>query len=242
MGNDFLSSGYYGSISSEPKPIKHNVNRNFVNVWSDWTELLVAFLDLERNHRVISHYLGGPSYRYALSQGVCGEQAYIGVMVPNVDNDGNPSPFTVCATLPKDCNPVVEHQRLNAWYVAAEKTIQTTKASDFQCEDLPTAIQELNQICGSMSTPVSSLQDSSGSGQIAIRRPLDSDTPTLNSYQDILHVVLSEICFGYSIWYTAGNNSVDASMLLTQGLPPIDSVVAMFDGQWSKHGWVDDTK
>ncbi len=240
MSNEFYSSGYYGSVNTEPKVIQHNVNRNFVNAWSDWTDLFVHFLDLERNHNLISKYLGGPSYRYAMSQGLCGEYAYIGVMVPNVDNDGKPAPFTVCAMLPGDCNPITENQRLNAWYAAAEKIIQSTKKSGFQSLELAASLLELDQIFETMAAPATNRHISSGSGQVAIRRPLTATAPTLSNYQDMLHVVLSEICFGYSIWQTAGNDSVEASMLLTQGLPPIESVVAMFDGQWTKHGWVND--
>jgi len=240
MSNNFFSSGYYGSVNAEPECIQHNVSRNFVNAWSDWTDQLVYFLDLERNHSVISQYLGGPSYRYALSQGVCSEYAHIGVIVPNVDNEGKPSPFTICCVLPSDCNPITENQRLDTWYTAAEETIQATKAPDFQSLELAASLLELDQIFADNEAPTITRQIlSRDGGQVAIRRPLSGDEPNLNSYQDLLHVVLSEICFGYSIWHTKGNSIVDASMLLTQGLPPIESVVAMFDGQWTKHGWSD---
>lgn len=239
MSNDFLFSGYYGSINSEPERIQHNVGRNFVNVWSDWTDLLIDHMDLERNLSVISKYLGGPSYRYALSKGVCGERAYIGVVIPNVDKAGKPSPFTVCAMLPMDCNPIAEQQRLEAWYVEAEKIIHATNSSEIRGLDLAASMLELDKISETISAPSRTHHISSDSGKIAIRRPLKSATPNLKNYQDLLHVVLSEICFGYSIWHTAGNSSVEPSMLLTQGLPPIESVVAMVDGQWTKHGWVD---
>jgi len=217
------------------------MTRDFINLWSDWAQNIIGFLDLERNHGAISQYLGGPCYRFAISKGVCGESAFIGVMVPSVDLHGTPFPFAICARLPEQCNPLSESQRFEDWYMLAEKNLHAAKAADFDATKLTGWLQQLDGVCEQLlAQPRENRFISPDGGQLAIRRPFDSDAPIVESYQDVLDTVLTETCFAYSIWWTTGNNSVSSSMLVSQGLPPCQHAIAMFDGEWNEHGWGND--
>jgi len=240
LNNNRLIAGYYGAISSEPQHIQDNMLRDFTSTWADWSNSIIRSLGFEDDHRAIAEYLASPVYRYTLSAGVCGELPYIGVMLPSLDSNGAPFPFTICAPLHKNCNPFTEQSRFEDWYLAAEKSILSSREPGFESSELEAWMLHLDKIYEEISVqPPSKSKSPNGNGQLAIRVSDDGKPPTKNSYQNLLNTLLSEVCFAYSIWRTPGNQSVAPSMLLSQGLPPIQSASAMFDGNWVAHGWHD---
>jgi len=56
---------------------------------------------------------------------------------------------------------------------------------------------------------------------------------------EMLHKVLLECCFAYSVWWTDGSEEVEPSILICQGLPPLNSTSALLDGNWNQWGWSD---
>ena len=63
------------------------------------------------------------------------------------------------------------------------------------------------------------------------------DGDPARSYAGMIHHILSAMAPHYGLWWTAGSETVLASLLVSRGLPKAASFAALLDGQWDQWGW-----
>jgi type VI secretion system protein ImpM len=61
---------------------------------------------------------------------------------------------------------------------------------------------------------------------------------TASAYPCMLDALLSKLLGSYSLWSTTGSERVAPCVFNVQGLPALDKMPAMLDGQWRQWGWV----
>ena len=242
MSNTSLkASGYYGKVPVLGDFIKYNLPRSFINPWDDWLQSAMIQSQAKLAKDWIEFYLSSPIYYFALSPGICGEISWLGLIKPSADSAGRYFPLTLCKPIIQQVNPLTILNSNQSWCSQVEMLAASSNKYDFTIKKFEQGLQELDRSNNQDSIPENSICDSNepARNHLTMRHPLDSIASLPQLYNDLLHNILSEMCFSYSVWWTPGCARVSPSLLLSQGLPPADSYAALIDGNWAAHGWQD---
>jgi len=244
MPNTTLISqaGYYGKIPSLGDFIRHNLPREFIDPWDDWLQSAIHNSKKQLADNWLDSYLTCPIYRFMLTPGLCGETGWLGILMPSVDRVGRYFPMTFCIPISAPVNPFMVLPRFEPWLISVETIALSCLEDCFDHSLLVSKLNEQNTLLpdlGTLSFTNDSCAGDFSSDTLAIRHVLDKSAPLSNCFSGLLNSVLLETGFAFSLWWTEGSETVDPSILVSQGLPPIDSISALFDGQWHRWGWLD---
>ncbi len=235
-------AGYYGKIPVVGDFVKYNLGRAFIEPWDDWLQTAITHSRQQMGESWLQSYLTSPIYRYVLTSGICGEQAWKGVIMPSVDRVGRYFPLTVCAPLNQSENPFICLLEQETWFERAEHIVLSTLEDDLTLEQLQNSLTTLDKILDAPESSLTELPPGNNSSLdlLAIRSELPPTEDASNAlFPELLNQVLLQSGFAYSLWRTEGSDRVAPSLLLSQGFPPGKSVGAMLDGHWSDWGWSD---
>ena len=93
------AAGFYGKLPSHGDFVSRRLPREFLDVWDSWLQQAVAESKARLGSDWLDAYLNSPIWRFALMPGICGDQAYLGLMMPSIDRVGRYFPLTVAAPL-----------------------------------------------------------------------------------------------------------------------------------------------
>jgi type VI secretion system protein ImpM len=210
---------------------------------TDWLQSAFAASKKQLGEGWLEAYLTSPIYRFVLSPGLCGEECRIGIMMPSVDWVGRYYPFILGAGLDEPGNPFHLLQRHNRWFEQAQALALSALEDDFELDALVHSVAALDTLINQAhiaSNAILCAAEGDARGDcLLIRETLNSPTGLDALYPTLLHNTLREVCHAYSLWWTAGSEKVAPSILISQGLPPADSVAALLVGDWDQRGWLD---
>ncbi|MDK2126556.1 type VI secretion system-associated protein TagF [Parachitinimonas caeni] len=98
-GNDLPVAGWYGKIPALADFASRRLDPAFVTAWDGWLRASLLVSKEKLGQAWLDRYLTARVWRFLLTPGVCGNAAYIGVMMPSVDGVGRYYPFTICAPI-----------------------------------------------------------------------------------------------------------------------------------------------
>lgn len=244
MNNSHTSApiyqGYFGKMPTHGDFVHNNLPRSFITPWDTWLQSAIATSQQQIGEDWLNHFIISPPYHYVLSPGVCGEQIWMGVMIPSVDAVGRYYPLTLCRSLDSAntsaTNPLVLFERHKKWFVGAETLLRKCLIEDLQAHQLEEKSRHL-VINESQPSTRYGLQQHPN---IAWR--IESGGAASDSVEQtqLFSAVLDKFCIAYSLWKTEGSAHVPSSLLLAQGFPPFESISAMLDGRWNAYGWKDE--
>ena len=234
-------AGFYGKIPNRGDFIKYNLPRQFIELWDDWLQSAINISRKQLDENWLDAYLTGPIYRFILSPGLCGEDAWMGLVMPSVDRVGRHFPLTICTPLHASANPIAALSLNQPWFKTAEKLALSALSEEFSASQFERALITLDQLLIPENDMDNRTRDRAQPtpNLLTLRLPLDAKHRFDSRMPDLLDHILKETCFAYSLWSTEGSESVAPSLLVTQGLPKIAAVAALIDGQWNQWGWVD---
>ena len=241
MSEQTIKNGYYGKVSTHGDFVSRGLSSSFIDPWDGWLQEAVFSSRQQLGDNWINCYLTGPIYRFALSPGVCGENGWLGIMMPSVDSVGRYYPMAIVTMNRENINPFYAVQREEKWFSAVEELALSTLADNFN-------LQQFNDDLDALQTGVF-LDDDGDTTQIPFEHANKQNTQ--NAWQKSVSVeqkitetfpaffndFLKEHYFSYSLWWTKGSELVEPSLLICQGMPPFDGVAAMLDGECGKWGW-----
>lgn len=238
------TSGYYGKTPSQGDFIQHNLPRGFIDSWDDWLALVLSHSKAQLGDTWLETYLTSPIYRFILTPGICGEDIFMGVVMPSVDSVGRYYPFVLAATLDEKQNPFHLLQQ-QEWFDQAQNLILTTLDDNFDRSQFALSIEGLDSLVpkpGLADDVISAASINESIGDtLLIRSALPSLDQLQAQYPQLMHNILSETCHAYSLWWTDGSENISPSFLISQGLPPIKSATSLLAGGWQQHGWTEYT-
>ena len=94
--------GFYGKLAARGDFVGRHLPREFTAHWDSWLQQAMESSRTLLGERWLQHYLHGPIWRFAISPGCCGENAYCGVMMASIDRVGRYFPLTLAAPLAAD--------------------------------------------------------------------------------------------------------------------------------------------
>ena len=179
-------------------------------------------------------YLNSPIWRFALARGVCGENAWVGLMMPSVDRVGRHFPLTLAACIDGQESLLDCASLHDAWFQDLEELALSSLGDGFSLEDFDTALCNLGPPDGSGAVAAPSLE----AGTVIALDPAQElhaqlSAPSVALMKAIAGAALQE----HSLWWSDGSQQIAPCMLVSHGLPAADSFVALLDGTWSANGW-----
>jgi type VI secretion system protein ImpM len=224
--------------------MQRRVPQDFVDAWDAW---LQDCLHVSRQHlgeQWLDLYLTSPVWRFVLAEGICGEGAYAGVMLPSVDRVGRYFPLTLVSPLePETCILEAACGPGRAWFDAVEAlALQALDASDLDLQAFDAqidALPGLGDCVGlALSNQLSALIARSGfpRGGSSWHISMPGETPqgAVNAFASLELQRTFRPC---ALWWTQGSAAVQPGWLVTSGLPTPTGYVAMLSGQWRRAGW-----
>ena len=233
------AAGFHGKVPRKGDFVTHRLSTAFVDPFDHW---LQASLDASRRSlgpRWLDTYLVAPVWHFVLSDGVCGNDAVIGLWMPSVDRVGRYYPLVVAAPMADCIFPAAVVATARAWSVRLEGLALALLEDRYDLRSFDESLQTLGPPpyrTGDQQAKdgISTLAETEHGGLVAMLGPTGDPT---HGYGDLLHHVCQAEQLGYSLWWTGGSDAVSPALLACVGLPPPDAFAAYLDGGWQARGW-----
>lgn len=231
--------GFYGKLPVLGDFVTRRLPRSFVSTWDQWLQGAIASSREQLGADWLDVYLTSPIWRFGLGPGICGETAWAGIMMPSVDKVGRYFPLTLAVSLAEAENlPHLFGPQGAPWFEELEQLALSGLEDGFKLE---TFDQRLQTLSTPRFEPVSfslapAVVRESGR-KFAQRVDMESLKQTPAAFIDLCDSLMSRFMPLYSLWSTVGSDSIGVSLLVCEGLPPIDAYVALLTGYWAQRGW-----
>jgi len=236
--------GFYGKIPSKGDFVSSQLPRTFIDTWDQWLQESVASSREQLANEWLNSYLTGPIWRFALSSGVCDENAWTGLVMPSVDSVGRYFPLTLAAPVPEACKLFFLVDNEQTWFSQVEhialSALDQDNSLDSISQDidtlgLPDIFSRMTELeCDDMAMPSKSADlNNSENWRIAMTE-LESISTNLSP---LLEQFILQRFPEYTLWWTSGSEQVEPSILICNKLPPPQGISALLTGDWDKWGW-----
>lgn len=233
-----LIPGFYGKVPGLGDFVTRRLSRAFVDRWDQWLQAAIASSRQQLGESWLELYLTSPLWRFALSPGLCGQDAWIGVMMPSVDRVGRYFPLTIAMPLQGENNPFRLVSEADAWYEKAEQVILSgLEDAGFRLEDFDHDVRSLGRPAvspqGERVMPMSQAPGNGGAWHLSLSHINGAST----SFADILRSFIQQRFSAYSLWWSAGSERVEPSLAICESLPPVEGFVGLLGGEWHPGTW-----
>jgi type VI secretion system protein ImpM len=92
--------GFCGKLPARGDFVASGLPRSFVEPWHDWLQSVLPASRRILADGWVAAWLEAPIWRFALSPGICGPDAVLGLWMPSVDRVGRYFPLTFAAVMP----------------------------------------------------------------------------------------------------------------------------------------------
>jgi len=210
--------GFHGKLPVRGDFLTANLPRSFVDPWDAWLQAGIAASQAQLGERWLSIYLESPIWRFVLSPGACGPQAWAGVLMPSVDKVGRYFPLTIATELPDGPSVLETVTTATTWFERAEAiAMQALDDDGLDLDAFGRDVAALAEIVPSGPRP------SDGDAAPGVWSvPLDADASTGVALSTALDRFVVGSLEAYSVWWSAGGGSVRGQLWLAGRLPAAD--------------------
>jgi len=237
--NDILVPGFYGKLPVLGDFVTRRLPKQFIGPWDQWLQSAMAASREQLGSTWLDVYLTSPIWRFGLTAGICGESAWAGVLMPSVDKVGRYFPLTLAAPL-EDAESL-EHlfgSAGNQWFEALEQLALSCLEDSLSLENFD---ERLRATAAPQFAPYAlplTVGDSKDkSGKFACHVGMKTLEQSPNAFVDLSAGLMDRFMPLHSLWGTSGSVRIGASLLVCEGLPPIDAFAALLTGDWDQRGW-----
>lgn len=207
--------GFHGKLPSRGDFVQRELPAAFVQAWDEWLARGLAHAQARLGEDWLEIYLTSPLWRFALTPGLCGPDAVVGVMMPSVDRVGRYFPLTVAMTLPADADLAGLISGQYGWFAAVEEAMLATLEEGASFEGFEAAVAQLQP------PPFLRLETQ---GPYALRA-FAGDGP------EALALALARLgCASGSFWWGAGSQRVAPGLRYAPGMPEPGQFVELLNG------------
>ncbi len=225
---DNVLTGLFGKLPAHGDFVQRNLPSDFVELWDDWLQHYIAASQEQLGEQWLDIYLTSPLWRFMFSVGTINADAWAGILLPSVDKIGRYFPFSIITRLPSNISSLEFLLSQNSWFTSIEELALQALSGDLTVDDL---IQEVEAIDISYNTIYTHSHDLAENKPVVINMDFEEQLPSsVSDY--MLDAVLQKSLASYSAWTTVGSEHVAPNLFLSQGLPPIQGITAMMNGQW----------
>ncbi|NWA02518.1 type VI secretion system-associated protein TagF [Pseudomonas gingeri] len=221
-------AGFFGKVMSHGDFVMRRLPAGFLREWDNWLQAGLQHSRERLGEQWLAVYLCSPVWRFALSAGVCGEQAWCGVMIPSLDRVGRYFPLTLAASAPPA--PLLQRLEFDGdWYGQLERLALSSLADGFSLERFDAQVDCLAPLSPAMGV----LPQEGGFASPAAASWLD--IPGLDRLAEALPWLRIQIdderLAGHCLFWTEGSPQLPPSLLVSAGLPSAMTFADMLDGR-----------
>lgn len=228
-----IQVGYYGKIPSKGDFISRQLPRGFIDTWDQWLQECIVTSRRQLNSSWLDNYLISPIWRFAVSSGICNESAWIGILMPSVDQVGRYFPLTVALPIMSYLSPLDLIHDEQHWFVNAELVAQSALNQEIELPDLDAKIDTLG-LPEIFSKPYYKESKSKIFFYENYWHMELADTQSLAPYiNEICRYTLKQHFNRLCFWWTQGSERVKPSLIITDGLLPAYQYSSFLNGAWA---------
>jgi type VI secretion system protein ImpM len=144
-------AGWFGKIPALGDFASRRLPPGFVSAWDAWLQQSMAASRESLGEAWLELYLTSPIWRFLLGPGVCGENAWLGMLMPSVDQVGRHFPLTIVKALPADADVFPCALGASEWMAAVENAALRTLDIDASVSSFEEGLAALpfpGSLCG----------------------------------------------------------------------------------------------
>ncbi len=229
--------GFFGKVTSHGDFVGRRLEPSFQQGWDAWLQEGMQQSKKTLAERWAPTYLTSPIWRFALARGVCGENAWVGLMMPSVDRVGRHFPLTLAACIDGDESLLDCMSLHDDWFKDLEELALSSLGEGFVLDGFDTALCNLGPPDYALASAVT------GAPEAATMIPLDPAQELHSQLAapsvGLMKAVAGAALHGHSLWWSDGSQQIAPCMLVCNGLPAAEAFVALLDGTWNERGWIE---
>lgn len=230
--------GFYGKILAHGDFVSRRLPRQFIDVWDRWLEGSMAVGAERLPGKWLDCYLRAPIWRFALGPGICGQTAWLGVLMPSVDKVGRHFPLTIAMPIPAGTALNDTLALSDRWFSHLEELALSTLEAEFNLDQFES---ELTSVPLRLSAVPRGFR---GFGERGIKPPngvawlLSSEPMRLQFLFQSTYPIWSHFRLDKcSLWSSAGAEEIYPALAVSSGLPSIRQFPALINGDWVSFDW-----
>ena len=219
-----MAVGFYGKLPSHGDFVQRGVTDVFVNRWDAWLQAGLAYSRQELGDPWVDLFLTSPLWRFVLPAGIVGGSTWAGILLPSVDRASRCFPLTFVAELGPEVRPFELSVLARDWFDWLENLARRVLEED---------ILDLAQLEAQLAGSQAMLELARGASDLQVEGLLPAGAPELQRLSrlgDDLDMgrfwarcaarLLPREGAAPGLWWTAGSQWVEPSVLLTRELLP----------------------
>jgi type VI secretion system protein ImpM len=215
--------GFYGKLPSHGDFVGRRLPPDVRDRFDRWLQAVLVQSRTDLGAAWLATWGSSPLWRFVVGAGVCGEQAWAGVMMPSADRVGRCFPLLVAAGMNGSPSLRACLTLHDAWFGRLEDLALPALDEGFVLEDFDAALLSIEL---PFAVPA-----------VASARPLPWAAVVAPLAGAVLPALAGEPIDGGSAWWTDGSPRVGASLAVHAGLPAPAAFAALLDGRWEERGW-----
>jgi len=228
-------TAFYGKLPAKGDFLSRNLPREFIDTWDDWLQSGMNASRQALGEGWLETYLTSPLWRFVLPSGICGPNAWCGVLMPSMDKVGRYFPMAVIKMLPPAMSPICVAMQNEAWFDGVESIL--LDALDNESIDMDAFGQKVEAVTFS-ETDSAALENPLETG-VGVRVSLPANQGIAKSLLAFAAPEIQQRTAGLTAFWGGGSELVAPGLLLTKGLPTPQMFTALLNGSWLTHGWRD---
>ena len=219
--------GFTGKLPAIGDFVKRGLPPSFLSQWESWLQSAIAASREQLGDAWLDVYLFSPIWRFGLSPGVCGENAWAGVLMPSVDKVNRHYPFTLAFSVNDAANLVYlfGSEQGGAWFRELEK-LALSGLDGVGVDAINEQVQTVTMPRFSATGLSPASLDSRGKCAFHIATGDLEQTPSV--FMELSANLLSQFMPLHSLWSPLNAEGIAPSLIVCEGLPPDDR-----SGQWT---------
>jgi type VI secretion system protein ImpM len=236
-GPEALSVGWYGKIPGTGDFVSRRLPSAFSNAWDRWLQSAIGGSRERLGAGWRDAFLSMPVWRFVLSPGMLGDNAWAGIMVPSVDAVGRYFPLAVVSALPSvSVDLIATLFAAQSWFDEMEAIALSAIVPGVDSRTIDAAI--LRQPFSKRWLRVPPARDDTvplrGAKPQMLWLPLGARGA---ERMHELRALAANLAEPIGAWLAEASEVCDRCLLLCEALPAPEQYCAMMDGLWSEHGW-----
>jgi type VI secretion system protein ImpM len=220
-----MAVGFYGKLPSQGDFVQRGVTDVFVNRWDAWLQAGLAHSSQELGDPWVELFLTSPLWRFILPAGILGESTWAGILLPSVDRVSRCFPLTLVAELGPEVRPFELSVLGRSWFDWLEQLARESIEADVldltQLEAQLAGSQAMLELARRASDPPVEGLQAAGAADVQRLARLGDDLDMGRFWARCAARLLPQVGESAALWWTAGSQWVEPSVLLTRELFPI---------------------
>ena len=231
--------GYFGKVPASKDFVFHGLPMRTSCRWADHMAEWFALGSRAHGGDWQKHVLASPVWRFALDREVISAESWIGLMAGSIDGAGRLFPFAAMAAVELDLGQgaalAAMDRALDGLELPLLEFMEHRSAE--ATAGLVSALDTVAVRASGMRIDAEGEQPASpGIGEVATVTVRQMHAPALSLAASRQRQDSAESA-AKTLWWHAGTSEMAEVVCMSSGMPPARHAVALFDGDWQRHGW-----